>query len=101
MVDSGACTSVAPPTCAPEYSIKQTEASRAGKTFTVANGQKLPNMGDQKVIVKVGNVTAGMKFSITDVVKPLASVSDIIENDNEVIFRKDCHGGSVIRNLKT
>ena len=98
-VDSGAGVSVWPASwgCPGE--------KLAGATRTkleAANGTPIKTYGEKLVKFEMDGVTgkAGMKFLVSDVQKPLAAVSAIVEAGNEVVFRKGARD-SYILNPKT
>ena len=64
----------------------------AGATRTkleAANGTPIKTYGEKQVKFEMDGVTgkAGMKFLVSDVQKPLAAVSAIVEAGNEVVFK--------------
>ena len=76
-----------------------------GKTkikLEAANGTPIETYGEKLVKFEMEGVKgkAGVKFLMTDVQKPLAAVSAIVEAGNEVVFRSGTND-SFIRNPKT
>ena len=67
-----------------------------------ANGTPIETYGEKLVKFEMEGVEgkAGMRFLMTDVQKPLAAVSAIVEAGNEVVFRSGAND-SFIRNPKT
>ena len=67
-----------------------------------ANGTPIETYGEKLVKFEMEGVKgkAGMRFLMTDVQKPLAAVSAIVEAGNEVVFRNGTHD-SFIRNPRT
>ena len=55
MLDSGCSRHVVPPSCVPGYQIHETQLSRSGHQFIVANGDPVPNLGN--VVANLGLVT--------------------------------------------
>ena len=78
---------------------KEGQASKRGVEYEVANGIKIPNLGEQKF---VGHTTVGyqkqIKSQVCDVTKPLASVARICDKGNRVVFKKLA---SYIENVST
>ena len=98
-VDSGAGVSVWP------ASWGCPGTTLPGKTkvkLEAANGTPIETYGEKLVKFEMEGVRgkAGMKFLMTDVQKPLAAVSAIVEAGNEVVFRSGAND-SFIRNPKT
>ena len=67
-----------------------------------ANETPIETYGERLVKFEMEGVKgkAGMRFLMTDVQKPLAAVSAIVEAGNEVVFRNGTHD-SFIRNPRT
>ena len=74
IVDSGAVDSVAHPDTGKAFPIVPMEASKAEKTYTVADGRQIPNRGkkDFEGYTRDG-LPINMGNNITDVVKTLFS----------------------------
>ena len=93
-MDSGCVTSVAPPGLLPQIPITESEGSKVGQQYVVANGETVPNLGE-----KIVNMTdcAGQEnrhvYQIAEVTSPLTSVGDIADQGNLVVFGK--RGGFV------
>ena len=73
--------------------------------FVAANGTKMPNMGQKKVPLKMQvqggkEVDASMNFHMTDVRKPLAAVSKIVDKGNYVCFGPTA-SDNFVQNVKT
>ena len=102
-IDSGAAESVLPRSMLKEVQLRESEGSRNGMCFKVANGGKMPNYGEKKVNFQM---TANrqpkgihaMTFQVTDATKPLAAVSKIVKKGNRVIFDPE---GSYVQNIKS
>ena len=99
VVDSGASTPVAPPSMAPNCTIRPSEGSRRGQKFTSASKHKLKNLGEQRLdaCTEDGHETEVL-FQIADVSRPLVSVSGICERGNRVIFGR---AGGVVQCLRS
>ena len=98
-VDSGAGVSVWP---ASWGCPGTTLPSKTKIKLEAANGTPIETYGEKLVKFEMDGVEgkAGMKFLMTDVQKPLAAVSAIVEAGNEVVFRSGVND-SFIRNPKT
>ena len=92
-MDSGAAATVVP---------RGTSIAKLGpvtrencKNFRVANGSRIPNLGEQFITGKTSN-GRDIKFraQVADVTKPLAAVHEMVESDCTVVFAK---GRSYIR----
>ena len=71
----------------PEVELKEGAASRRGVEYEVANGEKIPNLGEKKfrgvtVEGKSRNITA----QVCDVNKALLSVKKVMSAGNKVVF---------------
>ena len=98
-VDSGAGVSVWP---AAWGCPGTTLPGRSKIRLEAANGTPIETYGEKLVKFEMEGVKgkAGMRFLMTDVQKPLAAVSAIVEAGNEVVFRNGTHD-SFIRNPRT
>ena len=86
-IDSGAEESCWPERMLPE--VKITKADKA-RNFVAANGAPMKHYGEK--VVKFRGERGGiasMKFQVSDVTKPLASVARIVEQGNIVQMAKD------------
>jgi hypothetical protein len=98
VVDSGAEESVAPPKLFPGE-VKPSPMSRAGGKYRAANGARIPNLGQQKVLFKNDEgQQCGTSFQIADVERPLISASQLAASGNSVVIDKK--GGKIV-NEKT
>ena len=80
VMDSGASNPVAPPTMAPNCTIRPSEGSRRGQKFTSASKHKLKNLGEQHLeACTEEGIETEVLFQIADVSRPLVSVSQICE----------------------
>ena len=99
VMDSGAADHVSNRATVPHVGIRPSAGSRAGRHFTTATGGEVPNEGEQELdIVTEEGGTSSMVFQITDVKKPLCSVSKICDRGNRVVFGRS---GGVIHDLRT
>ena len=99
VVDSGASDHVANKAAAPHVPIKPSVGSIKGQNFIAANGDRVPNEGEQELhVVTEEGATSNMVVQVTDVKKPLFSVTKLCDRGNRVIFGR---GGGVIHNLAT
>ena len=99
VMDSGACAPVAPPDMLPEFPILPNAASRAGVSFSAANGDPIKRHGEQRVEVVTDNgVPTEILFQLCDVTRPLVSISHICDKGNRVIYGRS---GGIILNLET
>ena len=81
-IDSGAEES-----CWPEHMLPEVKITKADKTrnFVAANGAPMKHYGEKLVKFRGGRGgIASMKFQVSDVTKPLASVARIVEQGNIV-----------------
>ena len=97
-VDSGAMETVAPRKCAANVKMRETAAT--GKQFySTANGASIPNYGEKRLQWRTEDKSqGGITVQITDVMKPLASVGQICEAGNRVVFESE---GGYVENLNT
>ena len=88
VLDSGAVKTIVPKNAIPGAKLKSTGA---GKSFRVANGKEIPNLGSTVVDGKVARNGNPVKFTaqVADVTKPLASVDEMVEAGNLVVLHKD------------
>ena len=95
VLDSGAAASVAPPSMAPGVSVLESEGSRRGQCYLSASGERIPNLGQQRIrIVTEEGRDYEALFQVAEVTRPLSSVSQICDKGNVVVF--DSNGGTVI-----
>ena len=88
VLDSGAVKTIIPKNAIPGAKLKSTGG---GKSFRVANGKVIPNLGSTVVGGKVARNGNQVKFTaqVADVTKPLASVDEMVEAGNLVVLHKD------------
>ena len=68
--------------------------------LVAANGTDIPVHGEKIVKFNAGDKSCGMNLLVTDVKKPLAAVSAIVDEGNVVVFGPG-DGGSFIQNIST
>ena len=76
-IDSGACDTVLPTAWCSHISILQSEDSRRGVEYEVANGETIPNLGERHCLLmsENSNIMKKIVFQTADIHKPLLSVS--------------------------
>ena len=92
-VDSGAAESVLPKDMLPNEVLVEGDAKRAGVQYVAANGAPMPNRGEKRVRFRSGvdgskKGLNSIRFQVTDVNKPLASVSRMLDQGNTVVFTR-------------
>ncbi len=105
-IDSGAAESVMPATMLPGEPAVEGDAQRAGVQYVAANGAAMPNRGEKLVKFKsTGDGSKGglnsIRFQVTDVNKPLAAVSRILDQGNTVVFTRNRGRKSYVSNDST
>ena len=85
-IDSGACTTIAPPHAFPHAHIHWTP--KVGKTYGACGGEAVKNIGTKTVRCKTEtNKHIDIDFEIGDkITKPLIAVSDECARGNAVFF---------------
>ena len=69
--------------------------SKAGGSYRVANGQRVPNVGQQSVHFQMDEgLPAGILFQTAAIERPLVSASQLAASGNSVVFNK--HGGAIV-----
>ena len=95
IMDSGAHISVGPPKTGESagYSVEESPDSRAGVTYTAANGSPIPNLGQRimAVMTEEGSVR-GMVQQVADVTKDLEAIRAVLKTGHAVIFNDDGTG---------
>ena len=86
----------------PDEPVKDGEAKRHGVKYVAANGARMDNLGEKRAKFKRmgSDEVNGITFQVTEVSKPLASVSRILDKGNRVVFDRG-PDGSYIQNTKT
>jgi hypothetical protein len=82
-VDSGAGGSVWPKA----MEVPGPMLRKAGVRFEAANGTPIENYGQKMIFFMVKGRSCSMKYNVTDVRKPLAAVSAIVDEGNIVVFK--------------
>ena len=87
-LDSGACDHVANEEDLRGFKVHATEASKAGRGYIAANGERIPNQGECRVGLKDPGtgVAFDSLFNLAPVSRPLFSVGRICDNGAEVHF---------------
>ena len=98
-LDSGCSVFVMPADWLTFLKLEQSEGSKAGQVFRVANNGTLPNLGQRtvKFVTKDGRKRK-MVFQVAKVNKILASIAGICDNGNTVTFTDK---GGYIKNIET
>ena len=100
-MDSGCSVFVMPSGWLEMFELEESEGSRRGQTFQAAakNSKPIPNEGQRTIkFLTKNNEKRKMTCQVAAVNKILASVGQICDGGNEVIFRYD---GGEIRHLKS
>jgi hypothetical protein len=89
-VDSGASETVVGEDVLENVPTKEGEASRRGVQYEVANGVRIPNLGEKKF---KGDTSEGMARSFTaqvcEVNKALLRMRKVVQAGNKVVFDSD------------
>ena len=86
-IDSGAGESVWPVSWIGDWrKVEESDESRKGVGFVAANGGRMENFGKTKIEFGNEGKARSMGFHVTEVKKPLAAVSRIIDKGNKVQF---------------
>ena len=98
-VDSGATETVVGEDDLPSIETKAGPASKRGTEYEVANGARIPSLGEKKFTAHTeeGGVRS-LTAQVCDVNKPLLSVRKVIAGKNRVVFDED---GSYIESKVT
>ena len=89
IMDSGSAECVALETIARNIPFMETETSRQGQTYHTADGGVIKNKGEKTVTMYSEDgdqFRAG--YQITDVTRPLNSISRVCDQGNNVLFTK-------------
>lgn len=103
IVDSGASASTLPRDWCQHVKFWETEESRAGQTFNVANGQAIPNLGRRAVTLMIREgAIRDMSFEVCNVTRALGSVSQMCRAGHKVVFNLPWdHNGIYIEHAET
>ena len=86
----------------PEFAIRESDGSKAGRGFKCAGKTSIPNLGEKVVQFDKGNGSTGeIVYQVADVSRPLNSVSEICDSGNlghQVVFGR---AGGMVLNLET
>ena len=98
-VDSGASETVVNDDMLKSVQTQESAASRRGVEYEVANGIRIPNLGEKRFIgTSDEGVSRRLTAQVCDVNKALLSVSKMVKAGNRVIFDPD---GSYIEDKNT
>ena len=94
-MDSGSAECVALEDIAKSTPVVETEASRPGQIYHTAGGGVIKNKGEKTVTMysETGDQYRA-RYQITDVIRPLNSVSRVCDQGNNVLFTQT--GGWVV-----
>ena len=86
-VDSGATETVVSANDVPNIPVEEGAASKAGVKYAMANGEAIENEGEKLMLVNFAEgVERYLTAQVTDVSKPLLSVSQMVKAGNTVVF---------------
>ena len=86
-IDSGAAEHVIGPKIVPHVPVQTSEGSKKGVHYVAANGTKMVNQGEQVVSATTGSgQRCRFKLQVTDVHRPLMSVSRLCDAGHRVVF---------------
>jgi hypothetical protein len=89
-MDSGCGKHVTPPSMIEGYSVAPSAASRQGRHFIGAGGDRIRNHGQCEInLAQDGAAKVRSNFQVADVTRMLMSVSQICDTDAEVHFNKE------------
>ena len=98
-VDSGATENVMGEKDLRSVATRDGEASKRGVTYEVANGKRIPNLGEKQFVAHTAEGLAkGITCQVCDVNRPLLSVSKIVAAGHRVTFGPE---GGHIQDLQT
>ena len=101
VVDSGAFKSVIPPEVGTDYPTEEVSASERPRART-ATGEEVSVLGKKTLTCHLNNgSTKTLSFLVMDVMRPLASVSQMISRDCRVVFDGKDGEGSYIYHKPT
>ena len=87
-IDSGASETVVPPSLLKDIVTTEGEASRRGILYEVANGERIPNLGEKTFQGETHHegIVRQVRAQVCDVSKPLMSVAKLVKAGNTVVF---------------
>ena len=90
-MDSGAGESVIPPDWLPAHETTPSAGSKANDYFVAANGGRIYNEGEKKLIISTLDKSnlRKMTFQVAKAKKALGSVNSMVRNGNRVVFDLD------------
>ena len=89
-VDSGASETVINDEMLKTVRVHESDASRRGVEYEVANGVRIPNLGEKRFVgTTVEGVSRKLTAQVCDVNKALLSVSKVVKNGSRVVFDAD------------
>ncbi len=87
VVDSGATVAVLHPEDGQAYKVEESEASRRGVEYEIANGDAIPNLGQKRMAVMTPEGTLrGYSSQVADVSRPLLAVRQQLATGHAVCF---------------
>jgi len=95
--DSGCGDHVMSKEHCPGYLVQPSVASKAGKGFIAAGGNKIANEGEACLNLRSGQQKMTSTFQIARVTRPLMSVGKICDAGHEVLFTRT---HAIVRNLQ-
>ena len=96
-VDSGASETVVPEGMVNSVEVKEGPAAKSGVQYECANGDRIPNLGEQKFVAYTQEgCQKGIRAQVCEVNKALLSVRRLVEAGNRVVFDA---GGSYIEDI--
>ena len=95
-IDSGACDTVMPMRLCGHISVMETEDSKRGMVYEVANGEEIPNLGERHCLLMTEDSQnpKAIVFQVADIHKPLLSVSRCADLGFQCVMGK--HGGQLV-----
>ena len=97
-VDSGASETVINEDMVMSAELREGAASRRGMVYQVANGEKIPNLGEKKFSAWTEEgVSRNIKAQVCSVNQALLSVKKVVDVGHRVVFEK---GNSYIEDVK-
>ena len=96
-VDSGAGETVVPEGMVNSVEVKEGPAAKSGVQYECANGERIPNLGEQKFMAHTQEgCKKSIRAQVCEVTKALLSVRRLVEAGNRVVFEE---GGSYIEDI--